>query len=70
MDEKDSPKTAFSTLPGHFEYARMRFSLKNEPDQFQRAAKTALTGMNRVEALVYVNDIAVYAFSLQEHTNQ
>lgn len=70
MDEADAPKTAFSTPNGHFEYVRMPFGLRNAPAQFQRAMETALSGMSGTKALVYIDDIVVYASSLQEHSSK
>jgi len=67
MCPKDSPKTAFSTPYGHFEYKRMPFGLKNAPTTFQRLMDSVLTGLQDNELFVYLDDILVYARSLDEH---
>lgn len=48
----------------------MPFRLKNAPAQFQRAMEIALTGMNGIETLVYIDDIVVYACLLQDHARK
>lgn len=67
MNEKDIPKTAFSTDGGHYEYIRMPFGLKNAPATFQRLMNTVLRGLVGVICFVYMDDIIVYSTSLQEH---
>ncbi|KMQ83421.1 enzymatic polyprotein endonuclease reverse, partial [Lasius niger] len=67
MDEKDTPKTAFTTPYGHYEYLRMPFGLKNAPATFQRVMDNVLTGLQGIELFVYLDDIVVYARSLEEH---
>lgn len=60
------PKTAFTTPYKHYEYLRMPFDLKNAPATFQRVMDNILTGLQRIELFVYLDDI-VYARSLEEH---
>ncbi|XP_039308185.1 uncharacterized protein LOC120358336 [Solenopsis invicta] len=67
MDPADAHKTAFSTPHGHYEFSRMPFGLKNAPATFQRLMDQILTGLQGVELFVYMDDIVVYASSLQEH---
>ncbi|CAL1680994.1 unnamed protein product [Lasius platythorax] len=67
MDEKDTPKIAFTTPYGHYEYLRMPFGLKNTPATFQRVMDNVLTGLQGIELFVYLDDIVVYARSLEEH---
>lgn len=67
MSLSDSHKTAFSTPYGHYEYSRMPFGLKNAPATFQRLMNTILTGLQGNELFVYLDDIVIYAKSLQEH---
>ncbi|KMQ92398.1 enzymatic polyprotein endonuclease reverse [Lasius niger] len=67
MDPNDMAKTAFSTPYGHYEYQRMPFGLKNAPATFQRLMDNVLTGLQGNELFVYLDDIVVYARSLEEH---
>lgn len=66
MAPEDQEKTAFST-PRHYEYQRMPFGLKNAPATFQRLMDNVLTGLQGNELFVYLDDIVVYARSLEEH---
>ena len=70
MAEDDKPKTAFSTLYGHYEFNRMPFGLKNAPATFQRLMNSVLTGLQGLECLVYLDDIVVYGASLEEHNKR
>ena len=67
MDETDAPKTAFSTPHGHYEFTRMPFGLKNAPATFQRLMDQTLSGLQGNEIFVYLDDVVLYASSLQEH---
>lgn len=67
MAKEDSPKTAFTTPFGHYEYTRMPFGLKNAPAAFQRLMNSVLTGMQGIKCFVYLDDIVVYASSIQDH---
>lgn len=67
MEERDIPKTAFSTEQGHFEYTRMPFGLKNAPATFQRVMDNILRGIQNEKCLVYLDDIIIFSTSLQEH---
>lgn len=67
MHPDDTYKTAFSTPHGHFQFNRMPFGLKNVPATFQRLMDQVLVGLQGTELFVYMDDIVVYASSLQEH---
>ena len=67
MDSQDSAKTAFSTPNGHFEYKKMPFGLKNAPATFQRLMDNVLMGLQGNICFVYLDDIVIYAESLEEH---
>jgi Reverse transcriptase (RNA-dependent DNA polymerase). len=70
IDPADRHKTAFSTLFGHFEFNRMPFGLKSAPATFQRMMDIVLSGLQGVEMFVYMDDIVIYAKSLQEHSEK
>lgn len=70
MNPKDAPKTAFCTPNGHYEYKRMPFGLKTAPATFQRLMDSVLTGLQGNICFVYLDDIVIYAESLQEHQNK
>lgn len=67
MAPEDAPKTAFSTPYGHYQFKRMPFGLKNAPATFQRLMDNVLSGLQGNELFVYMDDIVIYAHSLQEH---
>ena len=67
MSPEDSQKTAFSTPYGHYEFDRMSFGLKNAPATFQRLMDLVSTGLQGIEFFVYLDDIVLYANSLEEH---
>ena len=67
MDPKDSHKTEFSTPHGHYEFNRMPFGLKTAPATFQRLMDLTLTGLVGTELFVYLDDIVIYANTLEEN---
>lgn len=67
VDPNDISKTAFSTPYGHYEYKRMPFGLKNAPATFQRVMDSVLCGLQGERCFVYLDDIVIFASSLQEH---
>lgn len=70
MDPKDAEKTAFSTPQGHYQYLRMPFGMKNAPATFQRLMNSVLAGIQGIRCLVYLDDIVIYADSLQTHSKK
>ncbi|VVC26736.1 Integrase, catalytic core,Macro domain,Retropepsins,Zinc finger, CCHC-type,Ribonuclease H- [Cinara cedri] len=66
----DREKTGFSTDQGHFEFQRMCFGLKGAPATFQRLMNQVLTGLNGINAFVYLDDVIVIGTSLEDHINQ
>lgn len=70
MDPESKNKTAFSTPFGHYHFNRMPFGLKNAPSTFQRLVDKALLGLQNVELFVYMDDVVIYADSLEDHTRK
>lgn len=48
----------------------MAFGLKNALATFQRLMNTILGGMQRLQCLVHLDDIVIYASSLEEHNRR
>ena len=67
MDPKDSHKISFSTPHGHYKFDRMPFGMKTAPATFQRLMDLTLTGLIGTELFVYLEDIFIYAYTLEEH---
>jgi len=63
----DIEKTAFITPDGLFEFKYMPFGLCNAPATFQRLMDVVLGRLKWTIALVYLDDIVVYAKSFEEH---
>ena len=67
VDDTDAHKTAFSTPSGHFEFVRMPFGLRNAAPEYQRVMNITLDGMIGKGVFVYIDDIVIYAKTLEEH---
>ncbi|GBG65882.1 hypothetical protein CBR_g54173 [Chara braunii] len=65
--KEDRYKTAFKTRYGHFEWLVMPFGLTNAPATFQAAMTTEFRHMLDRFVLIYLDDILVYSWSLDEH---
>ncbi|KAM0724679.1 Retrovirus-related Pol polyprotein from transposon 17.6 [Formica fusca] len=66
MNREDGHKTAFTTPFGHYEFDRMPFGPKNAPATFQCLMDLVLTGLQGKELFVYMDDIVIYATSVEE----
>ena len=66
----DTPKTAFSTPFNHLQYKRMLMGLKVAPFTFQALMDKVLTGLQDIELFVYMDDIVIYAESLEDHSRK
>jgi len=66
---EDQAKTAFSAR-GHFQYKRMPFGLKGAPATFQRLMTTALSGIQGIRCLVYLDDVIVFGENLGVHNER
>lgn len=60
-------KTAFRRLHGLYQFVRMPFGLKNTPDKFERAMGVILSSVKWQLTLVYLNDIFVFASTVEQH---
>ncbi|KAL7307577.1 hypothetical protein TKK_0000269 [Trichogramma kaykai] len=67
IDPADAHKTAFSTPFHHLQFRRMALGLKGSPGTFQALMDKVLTGLQGIELFIYMDDIVVYANSIQEH---
>ncbi|GBG76400.1 hypothetical protein CBR_g22148 [Chara braunii] len=65
--QEDRYKTAFKTRYGHFEWLVMSFDLTNAPTTFQTAMTMEFRRMLDRFALIYLDDILVHSWSLDEH---
>lgn len=70
VEEKDTPKTAFTVENGHFEYSRLPMGLSNSPSTFSRLMDNIMTGLQGEQCLVYMDDIIVYSTTLEEHLDR
>lgn len=64
---EDQWKTAFSCHKGLFEYKRVPFGLKGAPAYFQRFMDTLLGSLRWKSAMVYLDDVVVFAKTMEEH---
>ena len=67
-DSKD--KTAFATHAGIYAYDVMSFGLCNAPPCFQRLMSRVLHGLEWKLCLVYIDDVIIFAPSLEEHLSR
>ena len=70
MEEKDIPKTAFTTPFGLWEYTRMPFGLCNSPATFQRLMQRCFGDEALQSLLIYLDDIIVYSSTFEEHLHR
>jgi hypothetical protein len=67
ISPEDAPKTAFTTPFGHYQWKVMSFGLCNAPAIFQETMNKVLAPLLRKGALVYMDDILIYAKTREEH---
>ena len=67
LSEDAKSKTAFATPFGLYEFNKMPFGLSNAPATFQRLIEVVLRGLTFEIALIYLDDIIVFASSMSQH---
>ena len=67
MKEEDIPKTAFTSRYGLLEFLRMPMGLNSAGATFQRLMEIALTGLQWVTCLIYLDDVIVFGKDFDEH---
>ena len=67
LAKEDAPKTAFMTGRGSFQFRMMSQGLCNASSTFQRLMNLVLAGLNFESCLCYLDDIIVYAPTLEAH---
>lgn len=67
MEEVDKSKTAFVCPLGFYEFNRMPQGVTNAPSTFQRLMEKCMGEMNLKEVLVFIDDLIVFAPTLEEH---
>ena len=68
--EEDIPKSAFVCKYGHYEMTRMPFGLNNATSTFQRTMEMALSGLQWITCLIYIDDIIVFGKNFEEHMSR
>ena len=67
LDERSQLKTAFSTKTGQFCFNRMPFGIAAAPGTFQKLMTMVLGELIWKEAVVYLDDILIFAKTKDEH---
>jgi predicted aspartyl protease len=67
---QDRCKTAFITRKGLFQFCVLPFGLCNAVSLFQRLQDQILAGLNWFVCLVYLDDIAVFGTSFEQHAER
>jgi hypothetical protein len=67
LDEESKEKTAFVVENNVYEWNRLAFGLTNAPGTFQRVMNFILKSVIGKICLVYLDDIIVFAKSIEEH---
>jgi len=64
---EDRDKTTFTSHTGLIMFLRIPFGLVNAPASFQRALDIILSGLRWKTCLVYLNDVIVFSWTVDDH---
>ena len=67
VDEKDRPKTAFTSKHGLYEYLVMPFGLTNAPGTFQRCMEIIFRGLQWKSLVIFLDDIILFNDTFEQH---
>jgi hypothetical protein len=67
IHDEDTPKTAFSTRYGFYEYLVMSFGFTNAPAHFMYLMNSIFMSELNKFVVVFIDDILVYSKSTGEH---
>jgi hypothetical protein len=67
VEERDREKTSFICRGGQYKFIRMPMGLMISGASMQRLVDLVLSGLSYTACLAYVDDLIVYARSLDEH---
>lgn len=67
LKPEDRKVTAFSDGINQFQMTRLPMGLKVSPSTFSRLMTVAMSGLNLVQCLIYLDDIIIFGKTLEEH---
>ncbi|BDA51495.1 probable transposon Ty3-I Gag-Pol polyprotein at C-terminar half [Coccomyxa sp. Obi] len=67
LDPEETPKTAFRTPVGHYEFTVLPFGLTNAPATFQNVMNDMFSDMIDDFTIIYLDDILVFSKTKEEH---
>ena len=67
VDEKDRPKTAFTSKHGLYKYLVMPFGLTNAPGTFQRCMEIIFRGLQWKSLVIFLDDIILFNDTFEQH---
>ena len=67
LTDRAKERSAFVTENSHYQYTRMPFSMCGAPATFQRTMTNILEDMIGKNIYVYIDDIAIYTTTFEEH---
>ncbi|CAF1483246.1 unnamed protein product [Rotaria sordida] len=67
LDQKDRPKTAFSTRDQHYQFTVLPQGVTNDPPAFQRIVSQILGPTRWQYSLAYLDDVIIYSPTFDQH---